>query len=173
MSYKIEYLKALVASLVVGNQAVFAEDFYEYEPKQHASEITGPRAVARDRGITPEVEEGRGQRTEHQAFVTVEKSRARNHHEFQIDLWVKDLDDQVGEKTLGDQADEFIEANRLIRKSATDRVEVEFLGATIVEDENDDYYKVVIRLKFIEDKYRTEHVPLLPAADQIDIGVTT
>lgn len=170
---KIEYLKALIASLAVAGVAVFRDNVYEYMPKQFASELKPPRAVIRDMGILPEADESRGHHDFHQDFVTRKRSAFRLHHTFQIDLWLSDLDAQVTGTGLGDQAAAYVCQNDILKLNAKERAEVEYLGCTSVEDETDDYYKIVLRLKFIQDTYRVEHIPLLPAENKIQIEVRT
>lgn len=174
LDFKYEYLIAMLLAMGIGGQAAFRrEDIFEYMPKEYASEIRHGRVVIRTPSETPVPEESYGERNEHQEFVTVKKSRVRMHYDFTIDIWLKDLDSQVSEESLSSQAEAYVGAHDIIMNAAGETLEVEFLGGGIVEDENDDFYKIVLRIKIIENKYRTVHVPKLPAADQIDIGVTT
>lgn len=174
LDFKYEYLIAMVLALGIGGKPAFRrEDILEYMPKDYASEIRENRVVIRTPSETPVPDESYGERNEHEEFITVKKSRVRMHYEFQIDIWLKDLDAQVSEESLSSQAEAYVGAHDFIMNGAGETIEVEFLGGGIVEDENDDFYKIVLRIKIIENKYRTVHVPKLPAADQIDIGVTT
>ncbi len=173
LDLKYEYLIAMLMAMGLDGKAFERSDILEFMPKQYASAIRDRLVVIRTPSSTPVPDESYGERTVRQNFVTLKKSRVRMHYEFQIDFWLKDLASEIIKATLSDQAEAHVGLNDRIKNSEGESVEVEFLGGDIVEDENDDFYKVVIRLKFIENKYKSEHVPLLPAADQIDIGVTT
>lgn len=174
LNYKYDYLIAMILALGFDGKPAFKrDDIMEYMPKDYASEVRDNRVVIRTPGMTPVADEGYGTRTDSSNFATRKKSRVRMHYEFQIDIWLRSLDSELAEMTLSDQVDFYVAHHDFIKDPDGETVEVEFLGGGLVEDENDDFYKVVLRIKFIENKYRTEHVPLLPAADQIEIGVTT
>lgn len=174
LDFKYEYMIAMILALGLNGKPAFRrEDILEFMPKQYSSEIRENRVVIRTPTATSERDESYGERQQHQQFVTIKRSRTRMHYEFQIDIWLKDIATEIIEATLSDQAETFIGLHENIKNAQNENVEVEYLGGGIVEDENDDFYKVVLRLKFIEPKYKDEHVPLLPAADQIEIGVTT
>lgn len=173
LDFKYEYLITMLLTMGLDGKAFERRNIMEFMPKQYASEIRDRLVVIRAVIPTFERDESYGERIVHQEFATIKRSRGRMHYEFQIDIWLKDLASEIIEATLSDQAEAYVGLNDNIKNPGGDNVEVEFLSGGTVEDENDDFYKVVIRLKFIEPKHRDEHVPLMPAADQIDIGVTT
>lgn len=173
LNFKYEYLIAMLMSMGLDGKAFERGDIMEFMPKQYTSEIRNRRVIIRTPSETWERDESCGVRTQHQQHATLRRSRGNVHYEFQIDIWLEDLAAQIVEATLSDQAEAYVGLHDNIKSPEGDIVQVEYLGGGIVEDENDDFYKVVIRIKFIEPKYKDEHVPLLPAADQIEIGVTT
>lgn len=174
LNFKYEYMIAMILALGLGGAPAFRrEDILEYMPKNYASEIRDKHVVIRTPSETPERDESYGSRIVHEKYATIKKSRVRMHYEFPIDIWLKDLDAQVSEESLGDQAEAFVGEHDNIKNDNGENVEVEFLGAGIVEDENDDFYKIVIRIKFIENKYKAEHVPLLKDENQVQIEVST
>lgn len=173
LDYKYEYLLAMLMTMGIDGKAFDRKDIMEFMPKQFASEIRDRLVVIRTPTPTPERDESYGARIVHEAHATLRRSRVRMHYEFQIDIWLKDIASEILEATLSDQAENYIGLNDNIKTPTGDNVQVEFLGGGIVEDENDDFYKVVLRLKFIESKFKDEHVPLLKDEKQVQFEVST
>lgn len=174
LDYKYEYMIALILALGLNGQPAFRrEDIKEFMPKAKDFELKENTVVIRTPTDTPDQDEASGARIVHQHNITLKRSRTLVHHEFQIDFWLSDLASQIVEATLSDQAETFIGLHDHVKTPEGDAVRVEYLGGGIVEDENDDFYKVVLRLKFIEPKYKEEHVPRLTDENQVEIGVST
>lgn len=173
LDFKYEYMIAMLLAMGIDGKAFERKDIMEFMPKQYASEIRDRLVVIRTPTPTPEQDESAGARIVHQQHVTLRRSRICMHFEFQIDIWLKDIASEILEATLSEQAENYIGLNDHIKTPIGDTVAVEYLGAGIVEDENDDFYKIVIRLKFIEPKYKDEHVPLLTDENQVQIEVST
>ncbi len=173
LDFKYEYLVAMLLAMGLDGKTFERKDVMEFMPKQYAAAIRDRLVVIRTPTSTPERDESYGARIIHEKYATIRRSRELMHYEFQIDIWLKDLATEIVEATLSDQAQSYVNLNDNIKTPIGDNVEVEYLGGGIVEDENDDFYKVVLRLKFIEPKYKDEHVPLLTDENQVQFEVNT